>query len=110
MASIKIDEIFPLMVAAAKLEFGKKWPAIKDYAEAELEKLARTLVQIEKLKLTNQIDEGEASVLLEMQRNTARAVMLALEGMSLILVEAAINAALQAAKKIVNDTIGFVLL
>lgn len=110
MASIKVDEVVPLMIAAAKLEFGKKWPAIRDYAEAELEKLARTLVQVETLKLTGQIDEGEASVLLEMQKTTARAVMLALEGMSLILVEAAINAALEAVKKIVNDAIGFILL
>ncbi|MCL9658999.1 hypothetical protein L2088_30315 [Pseudomonas protegens] len=110
MASINIDEIVPLMIAAAKSEFGQKWPTIKDYAEAELEKLARTLVQIETLKLTKQIDEGEAGVLLEMQKNTARAVMLALEGMALILVEAAINAALKAAKKIVNDAIGFILL
>lgn len=110
MANIEIDEILPIMISAAKGVFDKKWPLIKDYAEAELEKLARTLVEIKKLKITNQIDEGEASILLEMQKNTARAVILALEGMSLLLVEAAINAALEAIKDLVNDALGFILI
>jgi hypothetical protein len=88
----------------------KKWPVVKDYAEAELEKLARTLVQIETLKLSGQISEAESSVLLEMQKNTARAVMLALQGMSLLLVEGAINAALATVKDSVNTALGFVLL
>lgn len=110
MANIDIQQVLPGMISAAKGVFDKRWPVIRDYAEAELEKLARTLVQIEKLKLSGQISEAEASVLFEMQKNTARAVMLALQGMSLLLVEGAINAALGAVKDIVNTALGFVLL
>lgn len=110
MANIDIQQILPGMITAAQGVFDKRWPVIKDYAEAELEKLARTLVQIEKLKLSGQISDAEASVLFEMQKNTARAVMLALQGMSLLLVEGAINAALGAVKDIVNTALGFVLL
>ena len=98
------------MLGAAQGVFGTKFPQVKDFAEGEFEKLARTLVQIEKLKATGQISEAEAGVLLEMQKNTARAVMLALEGMTLLLVEQAINAALGAVKDVVNGAIGFGLL
>jgi CheY-specific phosphatase CheX len=110
MDNIDVQQIIPGMIAATKSVFDKKWPVIKDYAEAELEKLARTLAQIETLKISGQIGEAEASVLFEMQKNTARAVMLALQGMSLLLVEGAINAALAAVKDTVNAALGFVLL
>ena len=110
MASLDIQQVLPGMIEAAKGVFGKKWPVIKDYAEGELEKLARTLTQIETLKISGQISEAEASVLFEMQKNTARAVMLALQGMSLLLVEGAINAALATVKDTVNTSLGFVLL
>ncbi len=110
MANIDVQKVFTSMIDAAKGVFGKKWPGIKDYAEAEFEKLARTLAQIETLKLSGKISDAEASVLLEMQKNTARAVMLALEGMSLLLVEAAINAALAVIKDTINTALGFALL
>ena len=110
MANIDVDQVLSGMLGAAQGVFNDKWPSIKDFAEAEFEKLARTLAQIELLKVSNQIDEGEASVLFEMQKNTARAVMLALEGMSLLLVEGAINAALAVVKDAVNTALGFALL
>lgn len=110
MAGIDVQQILTGMLGAAQSVFGEKWPSVKDYAEAEFEKLARTLVQIELLKQRNQISEGEASVLFEMQKNTARAVMLTLEGMSLLLVEGAINAALGVVRDAVNTALGFVLI
>lgn len=110
MAAIDVNQVCVDMLAAARDVFAARWPTIKDFAEAEFEKLARTLSQIEKLRATDQISEAEASVLFEMQKNTARSVMLALEGMSLIVVEAAVNAALAAVKKTVNTTLGFALI
>ncbi|EMP56423.1 hypothetical protein MSNKSG1_05733 [Marinobacter santoriniensis NKSG1] len=110
MSNIDVHQILPGMIAAAKGVFDEKWPIIKDYAEAELEKLARTLAQIEALKLSGQISDAEASMLFEMQKNTARAVMLTLQGMSLLLVEGAINAALAAVKDTINTALGFTFL
>ncbi len=110
MANIDVQQVFTSMVGAAEGVFGKKWPVMKDFAEAEFEKLARTLAQIEKLKLSGQIGAAEASVLFEMQKNTARAVMLALEGMSLLLVEGAINAALAVVRDTINTALGFALI
>ncbi|MCK9372617.1 MAG: hypothetical protein M0P91_05425 [Sulfuricurvum sp.] len=110
MTNIDIQQVFTSMVEAASGVFDKKWPGIKDYAEAEFKKLAITFAQIETLKLSGQISEAEASVLLEMQKNTTRAVMLALEGMSLLLVEEAINAALAVVKDSINTVLGFALI
>lgn len=107
MSDLNVQELLESMLEAAKSVFLEKWPKIKDYAEPELEKLAITLVQIGKLKATNEISEGEARVLLEMQKNTARTVMLTLEGMGLLLVEATINSALAVVKDTVNGAIGF---
>lgn len=110
MADLNVEELLESMLAAAKGEFSEQWPKIKDYAEPELEKLASTLVQIGRLKATNEISKGEARVLLEMQKNTTRTVMLTLEGMGLLMVEAAINSALAVVKETVNGAIGLALL
>ncbi|MEG2268874.1 MAG: hypothetical protein RSC68_31650, partial [Acinetobacter sp.] len=87
MPTIDFNQTLSEMITAARAVLDKKWPVVKDYAEAELEKLARTLAQIETLKQSGQISEVEAGILFEMQKNTARAVMLSLQGMSLLLVE-----------------------
>jgi hypothetical protein len=110
MASLKLEGLVSSMLAAAKGVFDKRWPEIKDYAEPEFEKLARTLIQIESLRVRKKISEGTASVLLEMQKNTTRAVMLALEGMGLVLIEEAINAALKSVKEVVNTALGFAII
>jgi len=50
MASLKLEDLATSMLAAAKAVFDKRWPDIKDYAEPEFEKLARTLIQIEGIR------------------------------------------------------------
>ena len=63
MANVDVDQVLFGMLGAAQGVFNEKWPGIKDFAEAEFEKLAKTFAQIELLKLSDQIDEGEANVL-----------------------------------------------
>jgi hypothetical protein len=107
---LNVDELATSIFGAMKGVFDEKWPEIRDYAEGESKKLAQTLVQITTLRLSGQISAGEGAILLEMQKNATRAVLLALQGMGLILVEMAVNAALNAVKEIVNTAIGFALL
>lgn len=108
--SINFDQIVKIMISSAKNSFKTHWPVIKDYAESEFEKLGKTIINIEYLLLSGKISIGEASVILEIQKNTARAIMLTLQGMSLLMVEQAINEALDAIKGIVNGALGSVLL
>ena len=110
MSSINASALVNPMVAAMKGVLNQQWPQIKDYAEGEAKKLSNSLAQIVKLRATSQITDDECYVLLEMQKNTARAVLLALKGMALLLVEQAINAALAAVRNVVNTAIGFAFL
>ncbi len=88
----------------------EKWPDIKEYGEAEAKKLAQALVMIEALKVSGKINEEQATLHLEIQKNACRTVLLTIEGLGILAVEAAINAALVVVKDAVNTALGFALL
>ena len=98
------------MLAAFKAVFEEKWPEIKEYSEGEAKKLAQAFVMIEALKASGKINEEQAVLHLEIQRNASRMVFLTIEGLGVLAVEAAINAALNVVKDAVNTAIGFELL
>ncbi len=108
--AIDVGDVAAKIVTAMQGVFKTNWPVISSYATGEAQKLAHTFVQIAELRASNQISEAEGSVLLEMQKNATRGVLLAVQGMGLLTVEEAINAALAAVKDIVNTAIGFVLI
>ncbi|GAK25863.1 hypothetical protein [Serratia liquefaciens] len=110
MSKIDVSKVADAMILAAKKTFQEEWPIVADYATMEFKKLAFTLAQIQLLYDAEKITDGEASVLFEMQKNAAKAVMAGLAGMTLILVEQVLNAALDAARGIVNTAIGFSIL
>lgn len=90
--------------------FKKKWPEIKEYGEAESKKLAETLIMIEALKVSGKINEEQAVLHLEIQKNASRTVLLTIKGLGILTVEAAINEALNVVKDTVNTALGFNLL
>lgn len=98
------------IVAAFKGVFTKKWPDIKEYGEAEAKKMAQALIMIEALVASGKINEEQAALHLEIQKNASRAVLLTIEGLGVLAAEAALNAALNAVKESVNTALGFVLL
>lgn len=98
------------MLSAAKGEFGRRWPGVQDYAETAFKNLAQSLVMIQRLRLTRKINKEQARLHLEIQKNASRSVMLALEGLSLLMVEQAINAGLAVVRDAVNRAVGFALL
>lgn len=98
------------ILAALKGTLSEKWPEIKEYGEAEAKKLAQTLVMIEALKVAGKINEEQAALHLEIQKNSSRTVLLTIEGLGVLAAEAALNAALNVVRDAVNTAIGFVLL
>ena len=88
---LKVSTLVKEMLAAAKDEVAERWPDVKVYAEAEAKKLAQTLVMIEKLKASGRITKKQADILLDMQRQTSRVVLLTIQGLSLLAAEAAIT-------------------
>lgn len=106
--TLKAGELTKSILGVFRTQFKKDWPDIKDYAEVEAKKMAQTLVQIETLRLKGK-PESELSALLQMQRNAMRAVLLTIEGLGLLAVEQAINAALDIIRTAVNTALGFEL-
>jgi hypothetical protein len=108
--SLNVSELAAQMLGAAQEVLSGKWPEIKDYAESETKKLAQSLATIEKLHVTGQISDEQAGLHLDIQKNASRTVLLTLEGLSLLVVEQAINAALRVVKDTVNTALGFALI
>ena len=108
--ALDVAELAKSMLQAARGRLKKHWPTIKAYVEAVAKKTAETLAMIEKLRMAGQISPAEARLLLEMQRNSAKAVLLTVEGLGLLVAEGAINAAVNAVRVPVNKALGFELL
>lgn len=108
--NLNLQEILNPMLSAAQKELGNKWPDVKDYADAEFKKLGESLLSIAAMRAENKITQRQAELLFDIQRNTARTVMLTVEGLGILAVEGAINAALGAVKDSVNTALGWTLL
>lgn len=108
--SLSASQLTQDMLAAFQGVLVKKWPEIKEYAEAEAKKLAESLVMIEVLSVSGKINAEQAALHLQIQKNATRTVFLTLEGLGILAAEAAINAALNVVKESVNTALGFVLI
>lgn len=108
--SLNASELASKMLTAVEAALSAMWPEIKDYAEGETKKLTQSLVTIEKLRLSGQITEEQARLHLDIQKNASRTVLLSVEGLGILAVEQAINAALNVVKDTVNTAVSFTLL
>ena len=108
--SLDASELAREMLRAAARHLKKQWPHIREYAESEFRKIAADIVFIQRLRLEKRISAKRARLHLEIQKNAARTVLLANEGLEIIAVENAINAALSAVRRRVNRALGFILL
>lgn len=110
MPGLDVSGIVNEMTDAAIVAVGEDWPKLKLFAESEFRKLGETAVMIQKAWLTTEIDEEEARLLMDMQKHALRSVLLTIEGLGILIVEEAINAAIDAVRGTVNTAIGFALL
>jgi hypothetical protein len=110
MAGIDVSELVTNMLNAAKDVLGRKWPEAKDYAETAFAQIGEAISFIETQRALGKMPDEKARLHLEIQKNTSKTVMLTLEGLGTVAVEAAINAALKVIKDTVNTALGFVLI
>lgn len=108
--ALNLDQLLPQMLKAAEGVFAAKWPDVRSYAEGEFRKIGLDILRIEQMKLSGKITPEQAGLLLDIQKNASRAVLLSLEGIGLIMAQNAINAALGVIRDTVNKALGFVLL
>ncbi|MFA5190916.1 MAG: hypothetical protein WA117_19185 [Verrucomicrobiia bacterium] len=103
---LDMDALLKSMLTAAEKELKARWPKARDYAGMEFQKILLEAQHIGELKDANKITEQEATYLMDLQRNAARVVLLTIEGLGIIAVEAAINAALDAVRAAINAALG----
>lgn len=103
---IDIEKLLKGMLEAASVVLKNHWPKAKDYAENEFRKLLLEAQHIAQLKDDAKITEQEATYLMDLQRNASRAVLLTIEGLGILAVEAAINAALAVVRDTINSAVG----
>ncbi len=104
--SLKLSDLVKSMVDAAKNSLASDWPKVEDYGRPELKKLSQSLIDIARLAADGKINARQAKAILQIHRNTTQTVMLTVEGMGLIAVEKAINAALKSVADAVNAAAG----
>lgn len=110
MPALDIPALLKDMLTAAAGVLGKKWPVARDYATHEFQKLLEEARHIARLKEAGTISEEEGRLLMGMQCNACRAVLLAIKGIGLLVAQAVMEAALTVVKTALNTATGFALL
>lgn len=107
---LDVSTLSTQMLGAA-LPFLKKGAADAEaFARDEFTKIAQQIVAIGESVAAGQLDEPRAKLLLDMQKNASQSVLLAIQGLTLVAVEQAINAALNVVRTAVNTAVGIALL
>jgi hypothetical protein len=107
---LNYEQLVKDMLNAAKGVLSKHWKDIKPFAEQQIKSFAQNIQVIEDLKLRGEITEEQAKLHMNIQRNSLQIVLLTNEGLGILAVEAAINAAIDVVKNTVNTAIGWSIL
>lgn len=110
MPDLSVSDLLTDMLGAVKTSLGKDFSKAKDFAKPEFQRLAKSLVDIAKLVAQKKVNQQQARSLLEIHRNTTKVVLLTVEGLGIIAVENAINAAFDVIRTTVNKVVKFALI
>jgi len=110
MVEINLSELLTNMLSAAKDSLKDKWPEAEGYAKTEFKKIGESILFIQKEVAAGRMSQEKAKLHMDIQKNSTKMVLLTLEGLGILAVEAAINAALAVIKDTVNSALRFSLL
>ena len=108
--ALDVGTLASQMLGAALPILSKDAQDAESFATTEFTKIAQTIASIGEQLAAGQINQDQATLLLEMQTSASKNVLLTLQGLSLLAVEAAINAALGVVKTVVNAAVKFALI
>jgi hypothetical protein len=108
--ALDVGALAKSMLTAAEGPLTADWKTVQPYAETQFTNIAQQIVDIEGQLAANSINQAQASLLLDMQKNASRAALLTVEGIGLLAAQDAINAALGAVATAVNGALNFKLL
>jgi len=105
--AVNVDGLVGAMTDAGRGLGGEIWSQMQGFAIPELKKIA---IQVEAIaEHAHEITLETAQALLRMQVNAAVAVIVAMTELTLLAVEQAINAILDAVRDLVNGVVGIPL-
>jgi hypothetical protein len=110
MPSIDFPQLLKSMSTAAEGVLKAHWKETKPYAEKEFKSFTENLKLIAKLKLQGKINKEQAKAYIEIQKSSMKIVLLTIEGLGILAVEAAINAVINVIRTTVNNAIGWAIL
>ena len=96
------------MISAGSEAFGAQWKVAQSFAEAEFRTLATRLETIAQ-QVAQGLDPELAKILFESQKRTAIQLIAGATALTILAVEAAINAVLAVVRNAVNTALGFTL-
>jgi hypothetical protein len=104
------EKLLKGMLNVSKGILSKYWKDAEPYAKQEFDSFLQNIKMIGALKLTGEISEEQAKLHLNIQKQSIQTVLTAIEGLGIIAVENAINAAIAIIKDSVNRAIGWNIL
>ncbi len=104
--SIVAADVVKEMLGAAAGELSGAWDEVEDYARSEFKKFAETLELIERQLVQGKMTPERARLHVDFQKQSMKAVLLTIEGLGILAVERAINAALGVVRDAVNTALG----
>ena len=108
--NLNYEQLVKDMLNASKSALKKHWKEAEPYAEQQFKSFLQNIQMISDLKLRGEISEEKARLQMNIQKNSMQIVFLTIEGLGILAVEAAINAALDVVKGTVNTAIGWTIL
>jgi hypothetical protein len=103
--AIDFNRLLQDIIGAAKTTAAAQFPKIESAVATGAQQLVVLAQDIDQKKRSNQITDDEASMLLELQHNSERTMLMATEGISALAAEAVVNAVI----KVVADTLNAAL-
>jgi hypothetical protein len=103
----EVETLLRQVVGAVIAEVGPDWERMKDFAEHEFRVLALTAVEIKRRQALGTITEKKAARLMRAHKNAVESVVLAIQGVALVMLEKAINAAIRVVSGFVRAATGW---
>ena len=105
--AIDVAKLAQQMLAVAVPPLGRGASEIEHFTEGEMTKLAVTVAAIEAAAKAGKVTAEVAAIQLQMQKCAAQSVFTTAEGLGIVAVEQALNAALNVAKGALNLALGW---
>jgi hypothetical protein len=109
MADVDIEAIVKAMGDAALPHLKQGASKARTFGKVEADKIARTAAMLADGVAKGTIDEDEARLVLEVQKNASRSVLLTIKGLGIVAVENAINAAMGVLRTAIRTATGIAL-